>query len=83
MALKKYRKHADVDLDGFKPVNDNYGHEAGDSVLEEIATRLQHSLRESDTACRYGGDEFTMLLSAIETVEEANKAALLAIVKPK
>ncbi|WP_077000138.1 bifunctional diguanylate cyclase/phosphodiesterase [Variovorax sp. KK3] len=53
-----------VDLDGFKPVNDSFGHEKGDAVLREIAQRLQHSVRESDTLARLGGDEFVVMIEA-------------------
>ena len=51
-----------LDLNDFKPVNDRYGHEKGDLVLQEIAARLQRSLRQSDMIARHGGDEFVVLL---------------------
>ena len=55
------------DLDGFKEVNDTYGHAVGDRVLQEIARRLETSVRETDLLARYGGDEFTVLLADDET----------------
>ncbi|MAC32962.1 MAG: hypothetical protein CME38_05065 [Haliea sp.] len=56
-----------LDLDGFKPVNDRWGHEAGDAVLVEIARRLKQLLRAGDTVARLGGDEFVLLLRRVES----------------
>ena len=55
-----------LDLDGFKPVNDTYGHETGDKLLIEIAKRLSKNLRECDTVARIGGDEFVLLIPQLE-----------------
>lgn len=61
-----------IDLDNFKPINDSLGHAAGDRVLIEVATRFLHTLRETDTVSRIGGDEFVLLLSGIQDVKELN-----------
>lgn len=59
-----------LDLDGFKPVNDKFGHEAGDQLLIEVARRVQNSVRANDTVGRLGGDEFVLLLTNLENTEE-------------
>ncbi|MBU0960540.1 MAG: GGDEF domain-containing protein, partial [Proteobacteria bacterium] len=64
-----------LDLDNFKPLNDKYGHEAGDLALQEVARRLQDTVRESDTVSRLGGDEFTILLSRVQNADDATKVA--------
>jgi len=51
-----------IDLNSFKPVNDRYGHSTGDALLQEVAARMLSSVRESDTLCRQGGDEFVLLI---------------------
>lgn len=62
-----------LDLDGFKPINDQLGHGAGDKVLIEVANRIKQSLREEDTVSRHGGDEFALLLTGLHSVEEISQ----------
>jgi diguanylate cyclase (GGDEF)-like protein/PAS domain S-box-containing protein len=50
-----------LDLDGFKQVNDSFGHDVGDALLQEVSSRIKKSVREGDTVARYGGDEFVIL----------------------
>ncbi len=62
-----------LDLDNFKPVNDTFGHEAGDQLLIEVAKRISHCLRSEDTISRQGGDEFAILLNDIESYEQCEQ----------
>jgi len=74
MNARRYQKRlavAFIDLDYFKQVNDSFGHEAGDCLLQAIADRLKAAVRETDTVARLGGDEFVVLLPAIHSDEEA------------
>ncbi len=64
-----------VDLDGFKAVNDRFGHDLGDLVLETVAARLRRGLRRSDTVARLGGDEFAVV---VEEVDTADRLAVVA-----
>jgi diguanylate cyclase (GGDEF)-like protein len=74
-----------LDLDGFKTVNDSFGHDVGDALLREAARRIQACVRESDTTARMGGDEFTAILNDIkapENVQRATDCLLRALSSP-
>jgi len=62
-----------LDVDDFKPVNDIYGHAAGDDLLKELARRLQDVVRRTDTVVRLGGDEFVLLLEGLRNMDEADQ----------
>ena len=64
-----------IDVDNFKLINDTQGHIFGDQVLKEVALRLSHSIRNSDTLARFGGDEFIILL---ENISDRNAASTMA-----
>jgi len=61
-----------IDIDGFKPVNDNHGHAIGDDLLKQIASRLRDGVRGSDTVARLGGDEFAIILEEANDLTEAH-----------
>ena len=68
-----------LDLDGFKEVNDQRGHTAGDALLAEVAKRISGSVREHDLVARHGGDEFVVLLENIENPAVAHSVAARVI----
>jgi diguanylate cyclase (GGDEF)-like protein len=64
-----------IDLDGFKPVNDRFGHDVGDTLLVEVVRRLKSGLRASDVMARLGGDEFGVIVENLKTRHDALKIA--------
>ncbi|MET0002000.1 MAG: ABC transporter substrate binding protein [Candidatus Thiodiazotropha sp.] len=64
-----------IDLDGFKKINDEYGHDAGDALLKEVAVRMSAIVREVDTVARIGGDEFLIILSCIATLADTDRVS--------
>ena len=89
IAISKRKKTktaiAFLDLDGFKPINDNYGHDMGDTILKKVAIRLEEQMRKSDTAARIGGDEFILLMSDVKDrleIDPLLERILLALGQP-
>jgi diguanylate cyclase (GGDEF)-like protein len=68
-----------LDLDNFKPLNDQHGHEAGDLLLVEVAERLKHAVRGMDTVARIGGDEFVVVLEELDMDRQAASTQALAV----
>ena len=62
-----------LDMDHFKPINESFGHDTGNRVLEQISERLTHILRDGDTAARMGGDEFVLLLAGLSDASECSR----------
>lgn len=75
----KYGAVMFLDIDNFKPLNDTFGHDAGDLLLVNIAERLRETIREIDTVARFGGDEFIVLLSSLEEKKESSTENALRV----
>ena len=73
-----------IDLDGFKPINDSFGHATGDMVLRQVASRLRGICREADTLARLGGDEFVVLLERVprDEIEQVAQRIVQALSQP-
>lgn len=78
---EKYCALVFVDLDNFKPLNDNYGHSVGDLLLIEVANRLEHSVRKCDVVSRLGGDEFVLILDELDQNKVFSKENVFEIVE--
>lgn len=81
-ALERAARHQEnfallyIDIDGFKPVNDNHGHQVGDELLRQIALRLGKGVRKTDTVARLGGDEFAVILEEVASDRAALQVGL-------
>lgn len=73
-----------IDMNGFKSINDTYGHEVGDQLLEKVVSRVDDVLRDSDLLCRLGGDEFVILSSNLDNLllESLSERIQHALEKP-
>jgi diguanylate cyclase (GGDEF)-like protein len=67
-----------LDIDHFKKINDLFGHDAGDAVLRSLAVQLKREVRESDVACRFGGEEFVLILTECDRSAALAKAQKIA-----
>ena len=68
-----------IDLDNLKPINDSLGHQAGDAILKEVSKRLKAIAKDQHIVCRYGGDEFIMILQNIHSAEDASAVAMIIL----
>ena len=68
-----------IDLDNLKPINDSLGHQAGDAILKEVSKRLKAIAKDQHIVCRYGGDEFIMILQNIHSAEDASAVAVIIL----
>jgi diguanylate cyclase (GGDEF)-like protein len=70
-----------IDLNKFKPINDEYGHDAGDAILISVAKELENSIRNEDVVGRFGGDEFVVLINHLDVEEKISKDKVLTVIK--
>lgn len=68
-----------IDLDNLKPINDSLGHQAGDAILKEVSRRLNEIANKQHIVCRYGGDEFIMILQNIHSSDDASAVAMIIL----